>query len=228
VVDTVLLPCSTVGVVTDYDHDGTEDGEDDGKNTTAGWHWELWVGHGHCDSSPGGDGWSAERTGLGVDVQNARVGLCEKHEERWSQEDCNNRSKTLGDPLLLRRGLEQETNTEVADKIGRLVGADGRKRATEQVESLSVFDFPALALGGATKNDLRGLRRCGQWGDVSDTSALDCMSWQISDAMPLPVAVRSEGCCAVPGRLPWSAGLRHACGHERLGAEMAGKDMPVR
>lgn len=53
-----------------------------------------------------------------VGVPHARVCSHEEDENSGSQEDGNNAADGLGVELLVRGGLEEETDTEVANKTG--------------------------------------------------------------------------------------------------------------
>jgi hypothetical protein len=116
------LPLADPDVVADDNHKRAEDGEDDGEDTGRGGDGERRVSDGHSGSTPCGNGGDGESTRLGVDVDDAGVCGCEELEHCWREEDSYDCADTLGEPLLDGRSAEQESSTEIARQIGRLIG----------------------------------------------------------------------------------------------------------
>lgn len=161
----------------DNDHHGAEDGESNGK-VAGGWRdGERRVGDSDRGCAPGGDGGNTESAGLSVDVNDARVGGGKELEHSRREEHGNDGTETLSEPLVDRRSAQQETSSEVANKIGGLrcsvallACALGicceildknlphvTHSTTEEVEPLGPGNIPVLALGCTTENDLRSL-----------------------------------------------------------------------
>jgi len=153
-------------VVSDEDHDGAEDGEDDAKYTRGSRDGESGICDGDGDGAPGGDGGGGKGADVGVDVDDAGVGFGEEHEHGWGEEDGDDGAEALGHPLLVRWGTEEEADAEVGDEVGGLVGAEGGDGAAEQVEALCVTGSPVFAFCGAAEDDLGGLGSGGEGSDI--------------------------------------------------------------
>lgn len=103
---------------------------------------------------------------LSLGIQDARIRSREQNEHSGSEEDGDDGTQTLGNPLLYWRRPEKETHAEVGRQVGRLVGAHVGESTTQQVQLLRVCDAPALALGCAAEDDLRSLGGGSERGDV--------------------------------------------------------------
>lgn len=79
----------------------------------------------------------------------------------------------MRDPLLNWRRAEEETGSEIADQIGRLISSHVGNGATKQIELESVVGLPMFSFGGSAKDDLGRLAGCGERSNVGDTSALN-------------------------------------------------------
>ena len=160
-------------VVTDNDHDGSEDCEADCED--AG---RLGDGEGrvrNCDSrgAPCGDGGHSEGAVCSFYINDARIGGSEELEHGWGKENGDDGADTLGHPLEFGGCAEQEASSEIGDQVSGLVGAHGGKSSTEEIEALGVLDAPSFALGSATEDDLGGFGGGGEGSDIRYTSALD-------------------------------------------------------
>ena len=134
---------------------------------------EQGLGHRDGNGTPCRHRRGDESTGVSIDIDDTRVSGGEEDEQRRGKEDGDDRTNGLGEPLLLGRRAEEETDAEIANKVGSLVSSHGGERTAEQVEALSLLRSPALTLGSTTEDDLRGLGSGGQRRNVRDTGALD-------------------------------------------------------
>lgn len=160
-------------IVSDDDHDTAEDGEDNGKDATGCWDWEGRISDGDRNGLPCGDRGSGEGARFGFIVYDAGIGLAEEHKHCRCEKDGDNGADALCEPLLLGRCAEQETDAKVGNQISSLVRPDTGKSTAEQVEPLSVFGGPVLALGSTAEDDLGGFGCSSQRRNVRDTSALN-------------------------------------------------------
>ena len=95
----VLLPPTREVEVTEEDGESAEDGEDDRKDARGRGDRKRGVGHGDGDGAPCANGGGGKGAMLGGEVDDARVCLGEKNEHAWSEEDGDQGTDTLCDPL---------------------------------------------------------------------------------------------------------------------------------
>lgn len=167
---------------------GTDEPEvlDDGLDSTEDTHGDREVGGGlgdgdagHGDSSGnslpssnGGSGEGADISGVVAGLVDTRVGRHEEDEDTGSQEDGHESTHGLGVELQLGRGLEEETNSEIADKGVGNVGSTGGDVTGDKVDSLSGLDVE-VALGDTTVDELRSLGGGSKRSTIGDSTTVD-------------------------------------------------------
>ena len=121
------LEAADPDVVADEDHEGAEGSEGDGEVARRWRDGECRISDGDCGGTPAGYTGNTKGASFGVDVDDAWVGGSEEGEHGRGKEDGNDRSEGLSEPLVNRGSAEEETGTEIADKISSLP----RKRLDE-------------------------------------------------------------------------------------------------
>ena len=114
------LEAADPDVVADEDHEGAEGSESNGEVAGRGRDGEGGVSDGHGGGTPTRHAGNTEGASLGVDVDDARVGGGEEGEHGRGKEDGDDGSEGLSKPLVDRGRAEEETGTEIADKISGL------------------------------------------------------------------------------------------------------------
>lgn len=152
--------------------DDADDSHDDGEDTGGKRDGDL--GKRDClgNGLPSDDGGGGESTSLSVDVSDTGVGGHEEDEDTGGEEDGDDGAHGLCVELQVRRGSEEETNTEVADEVGGDVGCTGGNVSGNEVDTLGILEGVAV-LGDATKDKLRSLGRGRERSSVSDGTAID-------------------------------------------------------
>lgn len=135
------------------------------------------AGHGDSssDSLPSSDGGSSERadiSGIVTGSIDTRVGRHEENEDTGGKEDGDDSTHGLGVELQLGGSLEEETNSEVADKRVGNVSSTGSNVTGNKVDSLGVLDGEVV-LGDTTVDQLGGLGGSSKRSNVSDGATVD-------------------------------------------------------
>lgn len=135
------------------------------------------AGHGDSssDSLPSSDGGSSE----GADISrviagsvDARVGRHEEDKDTGGKEDGDDGTHGLSIELQLGGSLEEETNSEVADKRVGNISSTGSNVTGNEVDSLGILDGEVV-LGDTTIDKLGSLGGSSKGSTVSDSATVD-------------------------------------------------------
>jgi hypothetical protein len=135
------------------------------------------AGHGDSssDSLPSSDGGSGERadiSGIIAGSEDTRVGRHEEDEDTGGKEDGDDSTNGLSVELQLGGSLEEETNSEVADKRVGNVSGTGSNVTGDKVDSLGILDGEVV-LGDTTVDELRSLGGSSERSTISDSATVD-------------------------------------------------------
>ena len=108
------LEAADPDVVAQQHHEGAEDAEDDGEDAGRARDRERRVGDRDRDRAPGRDRGRRERARVRVDVDDARVRGREELEHGRGEENGDDGTDALCEPLLVWRCAQKESGSEVA------------------------------------------------------------------------------------------------------------------
>lgn len=170
----VLLTLTDEVVVTEDDLDDRHGAHNAGKDAGLDGDADAGVGDGLGDSGPSSHGRSLEGTVvIVVGVDDAGVGGGEEDEHARGKENGDQGADGLGDPLLQRRGAEEETSTEIRSKVGGHIGSAGGDTSSNEIEALCILDGVTVAGSSTTKDELRSFGGGGERCGISDGADLD-------------------------------------------------------